>query len=464
MHSAGTEAKYLNLAVPRKIFLGLLFILLFLIPVLSYAAPPINNAEFWIKKLKNPDETVLGSEEIGTLNSIIIDSVDHMADMESLPEVVSGDRVFEWLWTGFLLHPGVRYDPSGKKLSEEFVDAIAHNMGLDAIPSTAEIRFGVVVSRGDIRALPTDTAMLARGGRGGFDTIQYTSAHPSEPVALLHTSRDGEWGFFQTSTLRGWMRMDRVAFGGREVLISADEDFLVVTGSRVKVYRDAAMKEPFSEVKMGALLRYDSQKKVREPWKVLFPEKGPSGELVWTEAYLSPRADVHKGYLPYTRKNIITQAFKMLGEEYGWGGKDGKRDCSLFIKDLFATVGLNLPRNSRQQGSTGDIKASAAEARSYNEIAKALRGADPGITLLTLNGHVMLHIGDHKGKPFVIHQIFGYNDGRRMKLINRAAVTGLDLGKRSRAGSFKKRLRSVTEVTMPGRIVQEAAAAADESI
>ncbi|MBI2400762.1 MAG: hypothetical protein HYV23_06875 [Deltaproteobacteria bacterium] len=79
-----------------------------------------------------------------------------------------------------------------------------------------------------------------------------------------------------------------------------------------------------------------------------------------------------------------------------------------------------------------------------------MRSADPGITLLTLNGHVMLHIGDLKGKPYVIHQIFGYNDGRRMKLINKTAVTGLDLGRRSRAGSFKKRLKSVTEVTIPG--------------
>lgn len=461
MHSAGTnEAKYLNLDIPRKIIIGLLFALLFLIPVLSYAAQPINNPEFWIKKLKNPDESVLSADEIQTLNAIIIDNIDHMTDIESMPDIITGDRVFEWLWIGFLLNPGVRYDASGQKLSEEFLDDVAYNMGLDIIADESEIKFGVVVARGDIRALPTDTAMLA-ARRAGFDTIQYTSAHPSEPVALLHTSRDGEWGFFQTSTLRGWMRMDRVAFGNREDIISRDEDFLVVTGSRVKVYRDAKLKEQLEQVKMGALLRYDDSRKGKEPWRVLFPEKGPSGELVWTEAYLSPKADVHKGYLSYTRRNIITQAFKMLGEEYGWGGKEGRRDCSLFIKDLFATVGLNLPRNSRQQGSTGDIKASSAEARSYSEISKALKSADPGITLLTLNGHVMLHIGDLKGKPYVIHQIFGYNDGRRMKLINKTAVTGLDLGKRSRAGSFKKRLKSVTEVTIPGE--RRAQATTDKS-
>ncbi|CAG1064857.1 hypothetical protein BAC1_00423 [uncultured bacterium] len=37
MHSAKTETKYLDLAIPGKILLGILFALLFLIPVLSYA-------------------------------------------------------------------------------------------------------------------------------------------------------------------------------------------------------------------------------------------------------------------------------------------------------------------------------------------------------------------------------------------------------------------------------------------
>jgi hypothetical protein len=48
-----------------------------------------------------------------------------------------------------------------------------------------------------------------------------------------------------------------------------------------------------------------------------------------------------------------------------------------------------------------------------------------------------------------------------MKL-KKTAVTGLDLGKRSRAGSFQKRLRSVTRVTIPGE--RRAEATADKSV
>lgn len=38
MHSVELEAKYLNLDIFKKILLGLVFILLFLIPALSYSA------------------------------------------------------------------------------------------------------------------------------------------------------------------------------------------------------------------------------------------------------------------------------------------------------------------------------------------------------------------------------------------------------------------------------------------
>lgn len=445
MSSAAPGDKYLNLDIPRKIALGLLFLLLFLIPALSYAAPAVNSPGFWIKKLKNPDEVVLTKGEIDALNSIILDEVDQMAELSEMPDFVSGDRVFEWLWTGFVLEPRAWYDDRGLRLTDAFMEEVALDMNIDGIPEEAAVRFGVVVARADIRALPTDTTMHTGPSRG-FDSIQYTSAYPAEPVALLHVSRDGQWGFFQTRTLRGWMRTDRVAFGEREEIFEEAGRFLVVTGNRVPVYKDPSLKEPFSEVKMGAVLRLERGVLKGSPWTVSFPMKGEDGSLAWKEAYLAPKADVHVGYLPYTRRNIIRQAFKMLGEEYGWGGREGLRDCSLFIKDIFSTVGLRLPRNSRQQGSMGDVKA---YAEGSSVMSRALKAADPGVTLLTLSGHVMLHIGEIKGRPYVIHQIFGYNDGRRMKLVNRAAVTGLELGKKSRQGSFRKRLRSITDMRLP---------------
>ncbi len=37
-----------------------------------------------------------------------------------------------------------------------------------------------------------------------------------------------------------------------------------------------------------------------------------------------------KGYLPYTKENIIKQGFKFKGEEYGWGGGINNKRGGLF--------------------------------------------------------------------------------------------------------------------------------------
>ncbi|HBG45739.1 MAG TPA: hypothetical protein DDW94_01985 [Deltaproteobacteria bacterium] len=448
--SSDREVKYLSLEVPRKILLAFLFLLLFLIPALSYAGDGLrkaNSPDYWIGKLKNPDKLVLTPEEIAIFNRITIENIDQMAELSSMPEVISGERVFEWLWD-ILGYPAALYDSAGQKVQEGFFNDLAWNMYLDGIAKEIEVRFGVIVERADVRGLPTEESLRTGSGRG-FDTLQYSSIYPPEKVALLHTSRDGRWGFFQTRDLRGWIRMDKVAFGERDDVLDEPGDFLVVTGSKVKVYGDYGLKEEAGEVAMSGVLALAGARKGRSPWAVKFPVRGEDGALVWTEAYISPRAGVHRGYLPYTRRNIIRQAFKMLGEEYGWGGREGLRDCSLFIQDLFATVGLRLPRNSRQQGSIGDVRAHLDEYGTREDIAMALREADPGVTLLTLNGHVMLHIGISKGKPFVIHQIFAYADRGGVKRIGRVAVTGLELGGRSPLGPMKKRLRSVNRVTIP---------------
>lgn len=453
MAAAGTEVKYLNLDIPRKIAFVILFLLLFLLPALSYAGPSGKaSPSYWIKRLQKPDEVVLSAGQIKLFNDLTTDGVDGMADFDSMPDIISGNRIFEWMWLDLLVDPLGKYDSRGRALPEGFFEELAWNMDFEDIPDEVEVRFGVITERADVRGLPTDAALLPKPGRDGFDMIQYSSLYPAERVALLHVSRDGEWGFFQTGTFRGWIRMEKVAFGEREDVLEEDGGpFVVVTGSKVKVYGDRAMKTIAGEAAMGRVLYLTAKKTGKSPWVVRFPVRDGNGRLGWKEAYIHHMSDVHEGYLPYTRRNIIKQAFKMLGEEYGWGGRDGLRDCSLFIQDVFATVGLKLPRNSRYQGLSGDVMAHRDDYGTMEEVALALKHADPATTLLTLRGHVMLHIGDVKGKPFVIHQIFGYADRKGMKRIGKVAVTGLDLGSRSSTGPMKDRLRGITRVTVPAR-------------
>lgn len=436
---------------------ALLVLLLAVIsPSLCVARPNhnIDSASYWISRLESPDRVLLSRQEIEGLNRDTLKKIGQMAEVWRMPDAVSGDELRGWLlYDPVSVDVSVkRYDSRGRRIRERFFEELALNLDLDGVEEYNRVRFGVVTAEADVRALPTGEAVLKRPGRTGFDTLQYSSVFPAEPVALLHTSLDKRWGFFQTPTVRGWIRLDKVAFGTRgDATPPSDKPFLTVTGSLVKVYGDRALKTPAGAVDMGTVL-YLSREDGEEgagPWAIRFPRRGPNGELVWTEAYMSRRASVHPGYLPYTSSNVIRQAFRMIGEGYGWGGKGGRRDCSEFIKDIFLPFGIRLPRNSRDQGYSGNVMARLDGAHSKVVLAAALKTATPGITLVTLKRHVMLHIGSLSGKQYVIHQVSGYWDGKRFKSLNRVVVSSLELGGRSKAGPLKDRITSVTEVLNP---------------
>ncbi|WP_399387467.1 NlpC/P60 family protein [Thermoanaerobacterium sp. CMT5567-10] len=80
---------------------------------------------------------------------------------------------------------------------------------------------------------------------------------------------------------------------------------------------------------------------------VKLPTKDVNGNLVFKDALVSTLQDINRGYLPYTRANILRQAFKLLGDRYGWGDSFNGRDCSSFIMYVYKTFGFRLPKERR---------------------------------------------------------------------------------------------------------------------
>ncbi|TFV61707.1 UNVERIFIED_ORG: lytic transglycosylase [Bacillus sp. AZ43] len=62
---------------------------------------------------------------------------------------------------------------------------------------------------------------------------------------------------------------------------------------------------------------------------------------------------------------VVTEAQKYLGVPYVWGGTDPAKglDCSGFTQLVFGNLGIDLPRTSSQQATSGRAVASLAEAR-----------------------------------------------------------------------------------------------------
>ncbi len=113
---------------------------------------------------------------------------------------------------------------------------------------------------------------------------------------------------------------------------------------------------------------------------------------------------------------VVAAASKYLGVPYQWGGTDPKSglDCSGLTQRVFADLGIDLPRTSSQQATSGRPVASLAEAQP-GDLVFFDYSSRPGID------HVGIYVGDGKmiaapqegevvkvqdvGKPSVIRRV-----------------------------------------------------------
>lgn len=346
----------------------------------------------------------------------------HRTEPRHTPELAS------WGFRKYAGNPG--YGKGGRPHPPDWIRKMAVNAHVDDYPQ--EVAPGVTVKRTDFRILPTHephSSYPTDPGNGHpFDNLQESSAPAGMPVLVTLVSRDRKWLLVETNHLIGWVPATDIA--------AVDPEFMRTweNGRYVTIVRD---KTP---VKDGKRVLF------RAPLGALFPKAGEDGEQTWIwtavrdsrgkallrKGAIAKEASAEKP-LPFTPRQVARLAREMAGEPYGWGGLDGKRDCSALTRDLFAPFGLWLPRNSGEQAQTGKFTSFANLSSAEKEARIVLDGV-PWRTLLWTRGHIMLYIGVHQGKPLIFHNFWSVKtrvaDGRRGKVIvGRAAVTTLNPGR-----------------------------------
>jgi cell wall-associated NlpC family hydrolase len=179
--------------------------------------------------------------------------------------------------------------------------------------------------------------------------------------------------------------------------------------------------------------------------------RADDGSLRIVPALLQKNTDTASDYLPLTRANIIRQAFKFLGERYGWGHSYDGRDCSGFVSDTYHSMGVQMPRNTSSQGVSPALEHRLfTEADSHEARMKAAMALQVG-DLVYIPGHVMMVIGHIDGKPYVIHDTGGMSyrapDGSitRIKL-NAVSVTPLLPLLFNKQQSYVDRMTSIVRI------------------
>ena len=355
-----------------------------------------------------------------------------------LPDKIPGDslrvrlaRNSELLYSPMPLYGSPDfYDWSNAIYDKRMKDEIVEKMNMNAIPSVIMPRFGIVVNHALVRQYPTPVPGY-HDTRSRLDRFQLTDLCIGNPVAVLHESMDGDYLFVECPLARGWIVAIDIAIADRNTIRSLveDEDFLMAAAHRVPVYGDPGYKNFTRYFYFSAtmpLISHDSN-----GYKVKMPCRKSDGSPGVDTGYIKPDADVHIGYLPYTKRNVLTQIFKLLNTPYGWHGQDNKRDCAGTMRVLLRCFGIKVGKNPAFILSASDHQFRMDPGLSTEEkMAEAVK-LEPAITMAGNSGHIVLFLGKARnGKLYYVHQVgWGYKDETGIqRIVGRVTVNCAEHG------------------------------------
>lgn len=376
------------------------------------------NPTFWIKA-SSGSELLMTSEEIQAFNakSLVIDPT--LFDLPKLPASLSRETLLNQIRSISSIPKYKRIFEDGTAVTEDDFANYEANLNLPAIQGDNPLRFALAVKRTSIRTYPTNDLLFSHDAENrDIERFQESTLFPADVAVVLHESTDGEWYLVKSYNYIGWVQKKHLAMGSRDDVLdyASDDNFLVITGDKVRTtYNPEAPEVSEVQLDMGVRLPLDRPEKLKNnlygqnPYlshMVKLPVRQNDGSLTFKHALISRNKDVHVGYLAFTEENIITQAFKFLGERYGWGHRYNGRDCTGFVSEIYKSFGLLLPRNSGDQGrSTIGINTVFEKSTPLESKKEALKNSKVG-DLIYMPGHVMMILGSDN-QPFVIHDVVG---------------------------------------------------------
>lgn len=416
---------------------------------IPFVTDEMRTPAYWIQRQTNPDQVIFDSSLIQAFNHNIQDELQSTKNIFAQPDIFPGEKVrsdIEQILNDF--QGKGFYFLNDQKVELPFFDQIKEDLNLENIPPEIKLRYGVAVLYTNLRFFPTDEPLLEKPGDVDFDQLQNSALNIDDPVVVLHESKNGEWLYVETETLSGWVKKKDIAMGNKDLIEKSSQcRDVIVTAPKTQLFQNRALSQVYGFVQMGTKF---CRAQLSDPhlYAINFFSRRENGEMTFSVGFIK-KEDAREGFMSYTQRNILTQAFKLLDKPYGWGGMKGEQDCSRFLQEFLSTVGIRLPRNSSEQGQVGRSIAEFTDETTDEEKIQVLKDqAVGGITLLKMKGHIMLYLGMVDNRPYAIHATWGYRepaaDGEdEVRVLNRVVVSDLSLGEGSQKGSLLKRITNL---------------------
>lgn len=393
--------------------------------------PEMLDPAFWIARIRDPDRVIMTPGDIAELNKVNADRDipdDHpyarnIAQIEKdgpsfkrmnplgLGGAFPGETVRARLVVNNeRLRKGTFYDywelPLTDAKKDEYIEAVA----IDTVPESIVPRTAIIVHHTSARLYPTKEPAYRM--RGYLDDNNVTSLDIGMPAAVLHRSKNGDFAFVMTPIAWGWVPAEDIAFAEPRVIrnyVEADE-FVVCTTHRVPLYADILHETSAGYLYMGE--RANLVKKDGGRYVVSIPVRTYDGKVEFRWAWLDAGEGTSEGWLPYTQRNVITTAFRLLGRPYGWHDSWNERDCGGIMRVIFNCFGFTLPRYWSFEQLCTDRATYVGESKDVAEKNALLATMPEGITFTGTTGHITLYLGTVDGTPYSIHQCgWNYKDG-----------------------------------------------------
>ena len=401
-----------------------LLAVLFMFTTTAHAALAIQDdratADYWVGKNKSGEAVFVSTQELEMLNLQIRQrSANTIVELPKYPEKVytqwiKGKIIATMTIGNFQGDEVPKLFKNGAALTEFSFTHAKQNCCLDELPTVCEIRYALTIDRTDIKLLPEAEGWFETKDEKHYDQLQATAIDPSEPVIVLIDSKDKQFVFIESRTYAGWVKPSTLAFTDRATWLKYAEptNYLTVLASRKTIPSGKAFYQMGGRVLLRAT---DLQKD--NSWAITVPDVDANGTIIEQGCNIPNDNGVVKVALACSENNLIRQAFRFLGEDYGWGGLDKNVDCSSFVQDVYRSVGIELPRDTSRQ-EKAMARSISLKNMNREQRLDILKKSKPG-SLLFAPGHVMMYLGmDNDGEPLVIHSMssyFTFDDGKTLK-------------------------------------------------
>ena len=378
-----------------------------LAPISGSATQEMTSVDFWnlndtilmnLDEIEKYNQYLEGEKDLGLLNLL---TAPHSISKAELVEMITKGQSFDDLV--YL---------ADEKVTPADIKDLEDSQALESIPDQVTVSCGLAACPADLRYFPTTKAGTEDGSfisEKCIDQLQGTQLTLAEPVLIYHTSEDKKWLFVHSKNYKGWVKRICIATCQRSIW----EDYLLsprfaivtehkscdVLGVKMKLY-------------VGTKISMDMDGNLRIPTRTI------DGGLRFVNTKLD--IDMHQGFLHYTTKNVVTQAFKLLGDQFSWGGKYGHSDCSGIVNAVYNCFGFTLPRDTIDMRKIKKHSIDPTGGIDYNSV-------QPG-SLLLCPGHVMLYLGMHDGKAYGFHGLASIlDDSGKLLELYRVEISNVDM-------------------------------------